>query len=126
MFCCKCGKEISDDVQYCPYCGQQVGNKVTNTTPQVIYVEKKEEPKSVFIALLLCFFLGLFGVHDFYLKRNGAAITKLLIIIFLGWCFIGIIINSFWCLLDFINILFRGYKALRPTPKKKDCYYLNK
>ncbi len=35
-------------------------------------------PKSRLAAALLCFFLGVFGAHRFYLKKNGTAILMIL------------------------------------------------
>lgn len=115
MFCSKCGKELSEDIKFCPNCGQQVGGTVTYSEekPQIIYVKPAEQPKSVFIALVLCFFLGMIGVHDFYLKRNNAAVAKIVILVVLGWIYIGLIINVIWCFFDFFIILFKDYDALK-------------
>lgn len=115
MFCSKCGKELSEGVNFCPDCGQQVGGTVTHQNddrPQIVYVKPAEQPKSVFIALVLCFFLGMIGLHDFYLKRNNAAVAKIVILVVLGWIYIGFIINAIWCFFDFFIILFKGYDAL--------------
>lgn len=101
MFCKKCGKEIPDDAQFCQFCGQSLNEKIQTS---------QSEPKSQGIALILCLLLGMVGIHDFYLERNGAGIAKLLIIIFLGWCAVGLIINFIWCIIDFLIILVKGYK----------------
>jgi TM2 domain-containing membrane protein YozV len=72
-------------------------------------------PKSRLAAALLCFFLGVFGAHRFYLKKTG---TALLMILTLGG--LGI-----WTLVDLIFIVTgsfrdnegkRVYRWLEPGP----------
>lgn len=79
----------------------------------MVYVKAERQPKSQFLAIVLCLFLGLVGIHDFYLGKNGAGVIKLLIAIFLGWCVVGLIINGIWCIGDFLMIL----------SKTDDCFY---
>ena len=67
MFCTKCGKEIPDGSVFCQFCGQQIG--ATVQSQQVVYVAPEKQPKSQFIDILLYLFLGLIGIHDFYLNR---------------------------------------------------------
>ena len=103
MFCQKCGKELPDEAKFCQYCGWQ-----NQGTPI-----KKREQKSQFIAIVLCLFTGLIGLHDFYLNRNLAGVTKLLIAILLGWMAgFGLIINGIWCFFDFIGILCKFFDCL--------------
>jgi predicted amidophosphoribosyltransferase len=53
MFCPKCGKEIPDNVTFCPYCGAKV-NSADGTTsssesyadPKPIYVQPNVQPAS--------------------------------------------------------------------------------
>lgn len=54
-----------------------------------------KSPDSVFVATLLCFFLGFLGAHRFYVGKPGTAV---LMIITLGG--LGI-----WTLIDFIMII---------------------
>ena len=47
MYCIKCGKEIKNDDNFCPFCGSkkvEVTNKKIQEEQQVIYEEIKEEP----------------------------------------------------------------------------------
>lgn len=133
MFCFNCGKEIPNDVTFCPNCGAKISQTAEakiNETPQQhannkqVFVAKK----SRFVAIVLCIFLGLLGAHDFYLKREGCAIAKLLITLILGWCIIGLIINGIWCFFDFFIILLGGdsvlmteeeYQALQSEEQKQ-------
>lgn len=62
------------------------------------------QPRSKLIALLLAFFLGPFGAHDFYMGKTSKGIIMLLL-----WtvgCLIGIgpIIGAIWLLIDLIGI----------------------
>lgn len=132
MYCQHCGKEIEDNARFCQYCGQEVGQTPKKeVVQQTIIIKKEREPKSQFIAIILCLFLGMIGIHDFYLERNAAGVAKLLIMLLLGWIVIGIIINSIWCLIDFVLILCKGFEALMPNEEleeetKKVQEYLNK
>ena len=68
--------------------------------------------KSVVIALILWFFLGLFGVHRFYLDKIGTGIIMALLTIVGGatsWILIGIpllVIVGIWWVVDFFMIFF--------------------
>jgi TM2 domain-containing membrane protein YozV len=57
--------------------------------------------KSWIVALLLCFFLGVLGVHRFYVGKVGTGILQ---IVTVGG-FFGI-----WVLIDFIMILVGSFK----------------
>lgn len=125
MFCKNCGKEIEDGVKFCPECGQQLDGEVR--TKQVVIVKKEREPKSQFVAIVLCLLFGLVGFHDFYLGKNGAGVLKILILLLLGWVGFGFIIVGLWCIMDFIIILCRGFEALytneeyyKKYPEKKE------
>lgn len=56
------------------------------------------------ITMLLCFFLGGFGVHSFYQRKTGIGIAQLCLTLFgcgAGWI---------WALVDFILILIGQYR----------------
>jgi TM2 domain-containing membrane protein YozV len=52
--------------------------------------------KSALVAYLLWFFLGLLGAHNFYLRRNGTAITQLILTITV----VGSALTLIWILID--------------------------
>ncbi len=57
--------------------------------------------KDKIAAALLAFFLGIFGVHRFYLGKVGSGIAMLV----LTCTLIGIFVTSIWSLIDFIRYL---------------------
>jgi len=67
--------------------------------------------RSKVIALLLAFFLGSFGAHNFYLGRKGIGLTQLiltivgyaLVVVLIG--FLPLAIVGIWILVDMIQIL---------------------
>jgi TM2 domain-containing membrane protein YozV len=84
-FCAKCGLQISDSAISCPKCGN----------PQKIVPRK-----SYTTALLLCFFLGVFGIHRFYI---GKVVSGILMLFTLGG--LGI-----WSTIDFLILVFSNFK----------------
>jgi TM2 domain-containing membrane protein YozV len=64
------------------------------------------EGKDWLTTLLLCFFLGVFGVHRFYTGSTGLGVAQLLTG---GGC-------GIWALIDFIMILTGGYKDGNGNP----------
>ena len=52
--------------------------------------------KTALVAYLLWFVVGLFGGHNFYLKRTGVAVTQLI----LSLTIVGMLITVFWVLVD--------------------------
>ena len=91
-YCTHCGKEIDEQADVCIGCG----------------VKDKEEPrngsaKSKIAAGLLGIFLGVFGVHNFYLGYTGKAVGQLLITILS--CGILSFVSAIWGLIEGILIL---------------------
>ena len=90
-FCSNCGRELDINADVCLKCGKMV--------------EKKNNvgEKSKLAAGLLGIFLGLFGVHNFYLGYTGKAVAQLLITVLscgtLFW------ISEIWGLIEGILIL---------------------
>jgi len=56
-------------------------------------------PRSRLVALLLCFFFGIFGVHRFYVGKVGTGVLQL---VTLGGC-------GIWAMIDLIIIAVGGF-----------------
>ena len=87
MFCKECGKEVGEKAVVCIHCGVSLNQSGNNN----INAGNKEW----LVTLLLCFFLGGFGIHRFYTGHTGIGIIQLLT---LGGC-------GIWTLIDFIIII---------------------
>lgn len=83
IFCRGCGKEIHESAKQCPNCG----------APQA--AAQGASSQSKLVLALLCFFVGVLGVHRFMVGKIG---TGLLMLFTFGG--LGI-----WSLIDFIVIL---------------------
>jgi hypothetical protein len=88
MFCPNCGKEVSNLAVSCPGCGHPL-NKQTQQTIKVV------SQKSRLAVVLLCLFLGWFGIHRFYVGKIGTGIL---------WLFTGGLFGLGW-VIDFIVAL---------------------
>jgi TM2 domain-containing membrane protein YozV len=97
QFCRSCGQIISSLAPACPHCGAPTG--VSTTPPNA-------SPKSRLAALLLCFFLGIFGVHRFYVGKIGTGILQIVTLGGLG----------IWSLVDFILIIVGAFKDKQGRP----------
>jgi TM2 domain-containing membrane protein YozV len=62
--------------------------------------------KSRIVALLLCWFLGIFGVHRFYVGKVGTGVLQLVTIGGLG----------IWTLIDLILILVGSFRDAQGRP----------
>ncbi len=92
MFCKNCGKELSNNAQICPLCGEP-----TIVKPNI---PSNASDREWLPTLLLCFFIGGLGVHSFYVGKTWIGVIQLLT---LGCC-------GIWTLIDFILILTKNYK----------------
>lgn len=101
-FCHSCGSEVNDKAVVCVKCGVAVNN---NSSGQVGPVSDKEW----LVALLLAFFVGVFGVHRFYTGHIGIGVVQLLT---LGGC-------GIWALIDFILIVVGSYTDAQGRQLKK-------
>ena len=116
-FCQHCGQVIDTDCVICPKCGKQVSRLKSNQAqPQIVINNSNSNanananantntnsnanvntnaninvsvgrPKNKWVALLLCLFLGFFGIHKFYEEKVGMGILYLITggLFFVGW-----------------------------------------
>lgn len=116
MFCKNCGQEVDPNAAICVKCGYKngtgdkfCGNCGAETAPganvcvQCGYalnsVPAGAEQKSKLVAVLLAFFLGSIGIHDFYLGYTKYGIIKIILTVCTG---VG---GGIWALIDFIRLL---------------------
>jgi TM2 domain-containing membrane protein YozV/ribosomal protein L40E len=118
MYCRNCGNEVSEKAVMCVACGTppNAGNKFCHnckaeTSPGATICMKcgvalkadnpvTGESKDWLTTLLLCLFLGEFGIHRFYTGHTGIAVVQLLT---LGGC-------GIWALVDLIMIIVGSFK----------------
>lgn len=108
-FCKHCGEKIPADAVICMKCGRQVEQLAQAAQPQIVINNANTNSnvnnlsagggraKNKWIALCLCFFLGVLGAHRFYEGKIG---TGLLYLFTMGLCGIGVVI-------DLIVLLFK-------------------
>lgn len=112
MYCRNCGKEIANDVKFCPACGssqeqtpQQPVINIVNTNANV-HGYGNYIPKHKWTAFWLCFFLGYFGAHRFYVGKSGTGVL---------WLFTCGMFGIGW-LIDLIVILCCGFRDKMGQP----------
>ena len=97
MYCNECGKLISKKAAMCPGCGFSYSDVPVKTI----------NPDSRFLAtVLLCWFLGVFGIHRFYTGHTTIGVLQLLT---LGGC-------GIWVLIDLVIIVTGGFKDASGVP----------
>ena len=87
-FCKYCGEKIPYDAIICVKCGRQIENtkensqiNINNISNNPLYSDKEMYSKKrvdKIVALLLCIFLGEFGIHKFYEGKIGMGVLYLL------------------------------------------------
>lgn len=80
--------------------------QLTNEEKMVVNSEVANHKKGTGMAYLLWFFLGVFGIHRFYLNRKGSAIALLALFV-TGWItsviligFLFLFIGGIWLFVD--------------------------
>jgi hypothetical protein len=89
VHCTTCGSQMAASAATCPKCG----------APNALASAGISE-KTMVAAALLCFFLGVFGIHRFYVGKIGTGVLMLLTFGGLG----------IWSLIDFIMIIVGSFK----------------
>ncbi len=102
-FCRNCGSEINDKAVVCVNCG------VKTDIAETLIIPTNAEKYDWTVALLLCIFLGAFGIHRFYVGKTG---TGLIWLFSLGCFGIG-------ALVDLITICTGSFTDVNGYPLNK-------
>lgn len=94
-YCSRCGAEVAEDAAFCPKCGYPL-----NGTDPLVENNAETSDKDWLATFLLCWFLGVFGIHRFYVGKTGSAIAMLLTLGGFG----------IWVIVDWIIILCGDFK----------------
>ena len=105
-FCENCGaakKSVNQDV--CLECGSNFRTSHVNSRANIDY-SKGISDKTKLITLLLWFFLGGFGAHQFYLGNNKRGVLYLILLgIAIITCGIGGIATTIFLIIDLVQLL---------------------
>ena len=102
MFCQECGTQIPDNAAICIKCGVHTGRNVGHY--RNVHAHIHQPPKSRVAYILLGFFLGTIGVHNFYAGYSGKGIAQLLITLFMGWLIIPYLAVCIWVIVEIIAV----------------------
>ncbi len=75
--------------------------RVPGTVPAAHEAPRRRTDRNRFVAAILAFFLGLLGIHRFYLGRTGTGIVMLV----LTCTVFGMAITGIWSLVDMVRYL---------------------
>ena len=102
-FCCKCGARTLPHQVTCLNCRQ-------NLASQMI-----ESDRNMYIAAILAFLLGAFGIHDFYLGYTSRGVIKIVLTVLVATSFI----SGIWSIVDLVLILTGKMGDSKGLPLKK-------
>lgn len=124
MFCNKCGKEISDESVVCNFCGTPTNSSplsqnanLSGQQPSIVIMNQNNQQamisalsdKSWSTALLLCIFLGIFGIHRFYVGKGGTGVI---------WLFTAGLFGVGW-IIDLIMLVTGGFTDSLRRPLRR-------
>jgi TM2 domain-containing membrane protein YozV len=94
--CQQCGARILAIAEICPHCGvRQFSAELDKARAAQLDRPHAESEKRILPAALLCFLLGVFGAHRFYVGKTGSGLAQLFTLGGLG----------LWMLYDLILIV---------------------
>jgi TM2 domain-containing membrane protein YozV len=106
--CPSCGAPITSDQYLCANCDANRRDIFAAPAAGAPAPKPQGDQNRWLITLLLCWFLGTFGVHRFYTGHIGIGVAQVLT---LGGC-------GIWALIDLIIILTGNFKDAEGNPIK--------
>ena len=100
-YCSNCGGQLAPNAVVCMGCGVAADYGAAKKAGTAIGGDWCPAGKEKIVVILLAFFVGGLGIHNFYLGESKKGILKLLT------CWIGI--GSILALIDFIKMLMNTY-----------------
>jgi TM2 domain-containing membrane protein YozV len=104
--CPFCLERIILGARKCKHCGEILDSDLERHRQPQRYERNSNTDKRILVAFLLCFFLGMLGLHRFYVGKNGTAVVIILVTI----CFPFTIFSAIWVILDSIVIVTGGFE----------------
>lgn len=105
-FCQNCGGATDEKAVVCVRCGANLYGPQQPPYGQP-FVPPGTVQKSKLAAVLLAFFLGVLGVHNFYLGYTGKGVAQLLITLLS--CGVFSIVSFIWAVVEAIQLLTDSY-----------------
>lgn len=111
--CIKCGVKVGDGESFCPNCGNAVATGSEFCMSCGVALKKAEAPKPLngqdkLVMILVCLFLGGWGIHNFMMGENKKGVFKIIMSFVCG-------ISSILALIDLIKIATDTYVVSTDT-----------
>lgn len=110
VICTSCGVPAGTGNNFCPNCGASSDPRAVMCVkcgvgfiPLQSVVPPGFEQKSRMVGAILAFFLGTFGVHNFYLGYTNKAVAQLLITVLS--CGAGAAVTQIWAIVEMVMLL---------------------
>lgn len=107
--CLNCGVDVNTGNAYCAYCGSPVSPEASVCLNCGVAINKKKAGdnlggKDKVTVILVCLFLGGFGIHNFMMGENKKGVTRILLSLCMG-------LGGIVALIDLIKILMDKYEV---------------
>ncbi len=103
MICKNCGNQMEDNATFCTNCGAALTEPAAPVYEQPVTQPAPIAPKSKTTAVLLAWFLGTLGIHNFYLGNTTKGIIQLAISVVS--CGTLAVVSAYWGIAEGIMIL---------------------
>ena len=116
--CPDCGRDVSKRASSCPHCGAPL--QAPSLVPPPVQQSPGASAQAVYIVpvksrgayIVLGFFLGMLGFHNFYAGYTGKAVAQLLITICLGWLMFPLAFVAIWVIIELFTVKHDAYNVL--------------